>query len=123
MHDSRKTKLLYIDDEVDACQTIVEFFGLRGFDVLVAFDGENGYALIKKENPQIIVMDLKIAGTSGIDLLERLLSEQIRIPVIVVSAYQEAMSDIRERGLVVNKYFSKPYDLTSLYNAVRDMVA
>ena len=41
-----KRKIVYIDDEVEACKTIVEFFSLRGFDVNVAFDAESGYELL-----------------------------------------------------------------------------
>jgi len=118
----KKEKILYIDDEVEACKTIVEFFGLRGFEVLVSFDGNNGYTLITQEKPSVIIMDLKIAGMSGIDLLEKLLGERMRIPVVVVTAYQEAMAEIKERGLAVNRYFTKPYDLKSLYEAVNELI-
>ncbi|MFC1590827.1 response regulator [Candidatus Omnitrophota bacterium] len=121
MKNQPKTKIIYIDDEVEACKTIAEFFSLRGFDVHITFDGDSGYSMIKKEQPHLVILDLKIAGTSGIDLLQKLVDERVQVPVIVVTAYQEAMAEIRERGLMVNKYLTKPYNLTSLYDAVLEL--
>ncbi len=117
-----KGRIVYIDDEVEACKTIVEFFTLRGYDVNVAFDAEAGHDLIKGTNPNIIIMDLKIAGVSGIDLLERLSKEKIDIPVIVVTAFQEAITELQERELMVDKFFTKPYSLDDLHNVVKELL-
>jgi len=115
-------KIVYIDDEVEACKTIVEFFTLRGFDVDVAFDAQSGYSFIKDTHPNLVIMDLKMAGVSGADLLQRLRDEEVRIPVIVVTAFQEALSDLRERGLVVDKFFIKPYSLEDLHGVVKEFL-
>ena len=117
-----KGKIVYIDDEVEACKTIVEFFTLRSYGVNVAFDAEVGHDLIREMNPNIIIIDLKIAGVSGIDLLERLRNEKIDIPVIVVTAFHEAMTELQERELMVDKVFTKPYSLEDLHNVVRELL-
>jgi len=120
--EADKKRIIYIDDEVEACKTIVEFFTLRGYDVNVAFDAEAGYNLVKNTEPNIIIMDLKIAGVSGIDLLERLSKEKTNIPVIVVTAFQEAIIELQERELVVDKFFTKPYSLEDLHNVVKELL-
>ncbi len=115
-------RIIYIDDEVEACGTIMEFFTLRGYDVEVAFDAQSGYGFIKDTHPDLIIMDLKMAGVSGADLLQRLRDEKVRIPVIVVTAFQEALSELRERRLAVDKFFIKPYSLEDLHSVVDDLV-
>ncbi len=120
--DKTKGLILYIDDEVEACRTIAEFLTLRGFDVTIAFDGESGYDIVKRTKPSLIIMDLKIAGVSGIDLIQRLKDEHIETPVIVVTAYEEAISEIDEKGLMIHKYFTKPYKLVDLYNIVKEIL-
>ena len=67
-------------------------------------------------------MDLKIAGVSGIDLLQRLRDEKSTCPVIVVTAFQEAISEVRQRELVVDKFFTKPYSLADLHNVVKELL-
>jgi DNA-binding response OmpR family regulator len=117
-----KGRIVYIDDEVDACETIVEFFNLRGFETLVAFDALSGYDLIKSANPDLVIVDLKMAGVSGVDLLQRLRDENLRMPVIVVTAFQEAIAEVRNRGLAVDRIFTKPYSLADLHDVVKGLV-
>lgn len=124
MDKDKKTygTIVYIDDEVEACETIMEFFTLRGFNVLVAFNGEAGHELVRDARPDIVIMDLKIAGTSGIDLIQRFSEEKISVPIIVVTAFQEAASELQKRKLVVERYFTKPYSLVDLHAVVRELL-
>ena len=117
-----KGRIIYIDDEVEACKTISEFFTLRDYEVVVAFTAEAGYDLIKFIDPNIVIMDLKIAGVSGIDLLERLAGDNLETPIIVVTAYQEAISEVNEKELHVDKFFTKPYSLEDLHNTVKELL-
>ncbi len=70
-----------------------------------------------KENA-CIVLDIRMSGLTGFDLLERLLTEGIRIPVIAVSAYDDAETREHAKELGAVNFFRKPVDDQALLDAI-----
>jgi len=115
---TEKPRLVAIDDEVEFTKAIEQFFTLRGYDVQVAMTGTSGLALIDAANPSVVLVDLKLPGMDGDELLQRIRQRHPNTKVIVVTAYNDG-GKTRDRllGLGAFAHFDKP--LTSL----RDLAA
>jgi len=115
---TEKPRLVAIDDEVEFTKAIEQFFTLRGYDVQVALTGTSGLALIDAANPSVVLVDLKLPGMDGDELLQRIRQRHPNTKVIVVTAYNDG-GKTRDRllGLGAFAHFDKP--LTSL----RDLAA
>lgn len=115
-------KVLYIEDEVDACRTMIEFLNPRGFAVIISFTAEEAYGLLKKWNPDLILIDVKLIGASGIDFIERIQKEGVETPVLVITAYPKKIADLELRGLKIYGYYEKPYSYADLYQTIKEIL-
>lgn len=81
-------KVLAVDDELQMRDLLNLFLTRDGYDVLLASNGEDAIELAKKENPQIILLDIKMPGINGIEVCRRLKADRKTqsIPIIVISA-------------------------------------
>lgn len=115
---TEKPRLVAIDDEVEFTKAIEQFFTLRGYDVQIALTGTSGLALVDAANPGVVLVDLKLPGMDGDELLQRIRQRHPTTKVIVVTAYNDG-GKTRDRllGLGAFAHFDKP--LTSL----RDLAA
>ena len=86
----KKPRIIAIDDEVDFISMLKDYFELRGYEIAVASKGVQGIELIKANKPDVVVLDLKMPGVSGDEVLGLLKSKQPKAKVIFVSAYDDA---------------------------------
>lgn len=88
INDNRKKrKVCIVDDDLNLSEIYKTKFSLSGYDVVTAFDGEEGLAVIKTEKPDLILLDIIMPKKNGIELLEDLRGDKelANIPVIVLS--------------------------------------
>ena len=102
-------KLVAIDDELEFTKTIDQFFSVRGFEVHVALTGTSGLELVEYHQPDVVLIDLKLPGMDGDELLQRIRRTHPKIPVIVVTAYNDG-GKMRDRLLSLGAFahFDKP---------------
>jgi len=83
--------VLFIDDEADLQRTLGEFLKQEGYNVLSALDGENGLGLAKKQNPDLILLDLIMPKMNGFETLAALKSDPgtKSIPVIILTNLED----------------------------------
>ena len=116
------TKLLTIDDETEFTTLIQSYFGARGFEVLTASDGDTGLTLAKKENPEVCLIDLKMPGLHGDEVLREILLHKPDMKCIMITA-SEGEGKTRERLKEMGAYacFDKPLaSLKELENTIRE---
>ncbi len=118
----RKQKLiLSIDDEELVRNSFRMFLSEFGFDVIVGEDGKSGLKLFYEHSPDLVLLDLKMPGMNGIQVLQKMIKADPSIPVIVVSGVgiiQEAMEAIRQGAW---DYLLKPVeDLNILLHSVKN---
>jgi len=111
------TRLLYVEDNDDNIYMLkMRLELLDGFEVLVASDGEQGCAVARAEQPDLILMDLEMPGVDGWEATRRLKADpQTRhIPVIAISAH--ALAGTREKALAAgcDEFDTKPIDFDRL---------
>lgn len=108
-------KILTIDDEKEFTNLIQSYFGPRGYEVSVANDGAVGLALAKKENPDVCLIDLKMPGLHGDEVLREILLHKPDTKCIMITA-SEGEGKTRDKLIEMGAYtcFDKP--ITSLRN-------
>ena len=114
-------KVVVIEDE-DDIQEVISYNLLRdGFNVRATGDGEDGLQLIKRELPDIVLLDLMLPGLDGLEVCRRL-KEQPQtsaIPIIMVSAKGEESDVVLGLGLGADDYVTKPFSPRELVGRVK----
>src|SRR5262245_2549509 len=80
-------KLLLIDDEADVQYSFRRIFGSLEIEVTTANSGEEGLKLIPKAKPDLVLMDVRMGGMSGLETLRRIRQMDAKLPVIIMTAY------------------------------------
>lgn len=111
-----KATVLVVEDNDDNRALVVKVLGRQGYRVLEATSGEQALEVAARERPDLVLMDLNLAGMTGFDATRRLKAdpELGRVPVVALTAY--AMVGDRERALEAgcDGYLSKPVDVRKL---------
>jgi two-component system response regulator (stage 0 sporulation protein F) len=104
-----KPHIVAIDDEVEFIDMLQNYFGLRGYDIEVAVRGAKGIEIVKEKKPDVVLMDLKMPGIDGDEVLKLLNSMQPSPKVIFVTAYDDG-GKTKARLLKMGAwgYFDKP---------------
>src|SRR5215216_6025330 len=78
--------VLVVDDDGDVCELLSELLSQAGYDVRCAHDGEEAWADVQRDPPDLILSDIRMPKLDGIDLASRLISGGYRTPIILMSA-------------------------------------
>jgi ActR/RegA family two-component response regulator len=117
---SRKIKLLFVDDEERFLTTLSARLGLRDFDVTCATSGETALALAEKERFDIALVDLKMPGLSGDQLLAALKERHPEIEVVILTGYGTIQSAESCTKLGSYRYLQKPCETDELLRVLKD---
>lgn len=115
-------KLLIVDDEVEICDFLKSFFEERNYEVKTASSGQAALDAIELFKPQVILLDIKMPGMDGIQVLGSIKKKYPRTKVIMVTAL-ETRDKIEEcLRLGADNYITKPLSLEYLENDVREKI-
>ncbi len=118
-------KLLIVDDEEDVREFAANFFRKRKMNCFTASSGEEALDLVDKENPDLVLLDIKMDGIDGIETLKRLREKNSNIKVIMVTGRkpddQEAFNKCKECG--ATDYIHKPLELDELEKIVMSQLS
>jgi len=116
MVEARK-KILCIEDDRETAALIAEELTDRGFEVVVAHDGHEGFVSILKLMPDLVLCDISIPIMSGFEVLERLNALAPRlghVPFVFLTALADRDNELRARRLGADDYVTKPIDFDML---------
>jgi len=116
-------KILIIDDESEICKMITEFLFDAGYSASSALNGPDGLAMIKKDLPSLVLLDIGMPGMDGIEVM-RLIHEQFpTLPVVILTGHRDTETVKKMVELGASEYLTKPINLETLLNQfVRDMI-
>lgn len=114
-------RLLVVDDEVDVCDFVRNFFRERNFDVIVAYDGKAAVDAVNLQRPEIVLLDLRMPVMGGLEALKEIRSIDENIKVIVVTAVEEDDPAGVARTHGAEHYITKPLLLEHLEKTVLDI--
>ncbi len=114
------TKVLVIDDERNLRKLVKVNLSARGYQVLVAPDGEKGLKLAELECPDLILLDLMLPGMSGWDVLTALKTNQQlqETPVIIMTALARKSDEDKACSMGAVGYLVKPFGVDELMRQV-----
>jgi two-component system nitrogen regulation response regulator GlnG len=107
-------KLLLIDDEPDVQYSFRRMLDSADLELTTASSGEEGLALIPKVKPDLVMMDVRMGGISGLETLRRLREVDAKVPVIMMTAYGTTQTAIEAMKLGAYDYLLKPFDVPKL---------
>lgn len=115
-------KLLIVDDEQDVREFAANFFRKRKIDVSTASSAEEAIKKVASEQPQIVFLDIKMAGIDGIEALRRIreLNKQIKVIMITGRDDDEAKQKTSELGAY--GFIHKPLELDELEKIVMKII-
>ncbi|HET9855375.1 MAG TPA: response regulator [Methylomirabilota bacterium] len=117
-------KLLLVEDNEMNRDMLSRRLTRRGYDVVIAVDGEQGVAMARSEAPALILMDMSLPGLDGWEATRRIKAapETGRIPVIALTAH--AMSGDREKAVAAgcDDFDTKPVDLARLLEKIEALL-
>jgi nitrogen regulation protein NR(I) len=113
-------KLLLIDDEADVQYSFKRIFDGANIELSTANSGEEGLKLIPKIKPDLVIMDVRMGGISGLETLRRLRQFNSKQMVIMMTAYGSTQTAIEAMKLGAYDYLLKPFDVPKLKQLVLD---
>ncbi|WP_018923195.1 response regulator [Salsuginibacillus kocurii] len=112
------SKVLIVDDQPGIRVLLQEILKKDGHKVLEAGTADTALALTRKEDPDLILLDMKIPGMNGIEILEVIREEKYSCPVIMMTAYEELNMLNKAEELGVVSHFPKPFDIEEMRQVV-----
>jgi two-component system response regulator (stage 0 sporulation protein F) len=120
--DSARVKLLLVDDEVDFRRATSAALGRRGFLVTEAASGVEALNAIRSERPDIVLLDLKMPGMSGVETLQEIRKQDAVLPVIILTGHGDYDAAIAGIKLSIVDFLQKPIDMDQLGDRIRDLL-
>ncbi len=114
------SKVLLVDDEQEFVKTLSERLALRDMGSAVVHDGESALSLIEHDQPDVMVLDLKMPGVDGIEVLKRVKQTSPEVEVIILTGHgsEEDRKKCMELGAFA--YLRKPVDITKLSSVIKE---
>ncbi|WP_342433609.1 response regulator [Neobacillus sp. FSL H8-0543] len=115
----KKDKILIVDDQFGIRILLNEVFQKEGYQTFLAANGVQALDILNKHNPDLVLLDMKIPGMDGIEILKRMKVIEPDIRVIIMTAYGELDMIQEAKNLGAITHFAKPFDIDDIRAAVR----
>lgn len=113
--------VLLIDDDRDLVDVLTYILRREGYETVVAFDGEQGWALFQSEHPDLVVLDANMPGFDGMEVCRRI-RDVSAVPVIMLTARTDEADIVRALGLGADDYVTKPFSPRQLVARVKAVI-
>ena len=112
-------KILLVDDEKEFVLTLSERLETRNPESVVAHDGEEALAIVGSDAPDVMVLDLKMPGIDGLEVLRRVKQERPQTEGIILTGHGSDREQVRARELGTFAYLQKPVDIDVLAETMK----
>ena len=112
------SKLLLIDDEADVQYSFQRIFDSPDIELTTASSGEEGLRIIPKLKPDLVIMDVRMGGLTGLETLRRIRNTNPKLLVILMTAYGTTQTVIEAMKLGAYDYLLKPFEVPKLKEIV-----
>ena len=114
-------RLLIVEDEKNLCDMIAKNLYGAGYEVDTSYDGDDALDCILSEDYDLIVLDLNLPGTDGMDILKELRKKNEETKVIILSAKSQIADKVAGLDAGANDYLEKPFHLQELEARIRSL--
>ena len=114
-------KILIVDDEMDLVETVRFPLEVEGYHVLVSYNGEDALDQARKENPDLVLLDLMLPKLDGYEVCRRLKCDDRckHIPILMLTAKFQEKDKALGMETGANEYITKPFDIRDLLKKVK----
>ena len=115
------SKVLLVDDERDFVEALSERLQMRDYSSAAVYGGEEALSIIEEDEPDVMILDLKMPGIDGLEVLRRVKQKHPNVEVIVLTGHgsEEAAGLCMELGACA--YLEKPVDIDKLTKAIQEV--
>lgn len=114
--------LLAVDDQMGVRRLLYEAFNEEGYRVELAAGGQEAIEQVKKQMPDLILMDMKMPGMNGLETLQEIRKINDSVLVIIMTAYGELEIVAEAMKLGIKEYVTKPFDINELRLLVKKVL-
>ena len=115
-------RVLVVDDEPEVTLALQVFFLGKGYEMLTALDGLQAIRLLKQHPVDLVLLDMKMPGVNGVEVLKFIRAEVSSTRVIVVTAYDLQFQEIVEQ-IGVDGFLMKPFGIQALTQKVEEVLS
>jgi two-component system, OmpR family, response regulator CpxR len=113
-------KVLLVDDEKEFVQALSERLQMRDVGTAMVYDGEQALSVIDKEEPEVMILDLRMPGIDGIEVLRRVKKTRPQVEVIILTGHGSEKDQELAMELGAFAYLEKPVDIQKLTGVLRE---
>jgi len=114
-----KINILLVDDEEEFVTTLAERMQLRNLPSQYAFNGDQAMQMVAASPPDVMILDLKMPGVDGLEVLRRVKTKYPRVEVIILTGHGAEKDEDEARRLGAFEYLKKPVDIDELTQHIR----
>lgn len=119
--DRKIRKIVIIDDEKDMCWLLEKGLKKRHYNVRSANSGREGVELIRDEEPDVVLLDLRLKDVDGINVLRKIKELWPGMKVIITTAFGGSLAKEKAEGLGADGFVDKPFDVRDIVRAIKTM--
>ena len=120
---TKPRRILIVDDDREIVEVVGVALEAAGYEVIVARDGNQGLAMVEREDPDLVILDMMMPKRSGFLVLERLRrTRRVPIRVIMVTANEGSRHKAYAETLGVDDYIRKPFPMDRLVGSVNRLL-
>jgi two-component system alkaline phosphatase synthesis response regulator PhoP len=114
--------ILIVEDEFAVARGIQFALQQEGYEVVVARSGEEGLDLASNQAPDLVVLDVRLPGMDGFEVLRRLRATGSKAPILVLTARDDEMDKVIGLELGADDYLAKPFGLRELMSRIKALL-
>ncbi len=115
-----KIKVLLVDDEEEFVKTLAERIEMRNLGSDIAYNGEQALKVVKDEVPDVMILDLKMPGIDGMEVLRRVRKAYPDVQVIMLTGHGSDKDENEARQLGAFDYLQKPADIDKIVSTIKN---
>jgi len=117
-------RILLVDDDPEIVEALQYALSAKGYDIVIARDGNQGLALAEREDPDLVILDMMMPKRSGFLVLEKLRrTRPVPLRIIMITANEGSRHKAYAEMLGVDDYIRKPFAMDRLVESVQRLLA
>ncbi len=116
--------ILIVDDEPEILEATSMIFDMSGFKVYGAASGPEALQSFKDNHPEVLLLDHKLPGMSGLELLKAIRASDQKVPAFIITGLTQGVEEVEAeyRQVGITEFFRKPLEMAKVFEAVKKAV-
>lgn len=116
-------RILIVDDEEDLCAVLSQLISREGYQCLTAHEGETALKMVYSHAPEVMLLDFKMPGMDGMEVLKKAKELDQSLPVVMITAFADVPGAVTALKAGVHDYLAKPFDNNEVIRVVQRALA